>query len=65
MVADMASVAFPDATFDLVVGFYSLIHVPREGHAGLLVRIAGWLRPQGVLIVTMGAGQGGEGIDDD
>ena len=65
MVADMASIAFPDAAFDLVVAFYSMIHVPRDEHAGLLARIARWLRPHGVFVATMGAGEGGEGTEDD
>jgi SAM-dependent methyltransferase len=53
--ADMAAVRFPDASFDAVTAFYSIIHVPREEHAPLLRRIAGWLRPGGLLVATMGA----------
>lgn len=52
--ADMTSLELPDASFDAVVAFYSLTHVPRDELAGLLVRIRSWLRPGGVLIATMG-----------
>jgi len=52
--ADMAQIDFPPASFDAVVAFYALIHVPREEHAALLERIAKWLRPGGLLFATMG-----------
>jgi SAM-dependent methyltransferase len=52
---DMTTLEFPPATFDAVVAFYSLTHVPRDELAGLLARIHGWLRPGGRFIATMGA----------
>ena len=58
IVGDMAFVELPDSSFDLVTAFYSLIHVPREEHQAVLDRIACWLRPGGVLIVTMGTSPG-------
>jgi ubiquinone/menaquinone biosynthesis C-methylase UbiE len=54
--ADMAALDMAPASFDAVAAFYSIIHLPREEHAGLLRRIAGWLRPGGLLMATMGAG---------
>lgn len=52
---DMTRVELPPASFDAVTAFYSIIHVPREEHAALLARIAGWLRPGGWLIAALGA----------
>ena len=63
--ADMASVRFPPESFDGVAAFFSLIHVPREEHAALLARIAGWLRPGGLLVATMGARDNPGEIEDD
>lgn len=63
--ADMASLAFPTASFDAVVAFYSIIHLPREEHAGLLQRIASWLRPGGLLVATMGANSTEAGYEAD
>ncbi|MDQ1439379.1 MAG: hypothetical protein QOK43_3008 [Acidimicrobiaceae bacterium] len=60
VVADMATVAFAPGSFDAVVAFFSLIHVPRAEHAVVLRSVHDWLRPGGVCIVTMGAGGGGE-----
>src|SRR5690242_4316804 len=47
--ADKTQLDFPPASFDAVVAFYSLIHIPREEQAGLLGRMARWLRPGGLL----------------
>jgi cyclopropane fatty-acyl-phospholipid synthase-like methyltransferase len=63
--ADMAALDFPPGSFDAVVAFYSLTHVPRAEHAGLLTRIAGWLRPDGLLLATMGAGDSPDTVEPD
>jgi SAM-dependent methyltransferase len=53
--ADMTTLAFEPATFDAVVAFYSLTHVPRDEQASLLVGIRTWLRPGGLFLASMGA----------
>ena len=63
--ADMSEVDFPDRTFDAVVAFYSMTHVPRDRHAELLVRVARWLRPGGILFATMGAQDNPDDYGDD
>jgi cyclopropane fatty-acyl-phospholipid synthase-like methyltransferase len=52
---DMADVQFMPLSFDAVAAFYSITHVPRNEHADLLRRIAGWLKPRGVLVASLGA----------
>jgi len=52
--ADMTTVAFAPASFDAVVAFYALTHVPREELPALLSRIHGWLRPGGVFVASFG-----------
>jgi ubiquinone/menaquinone biosynthesis C-methylase UbiE len=64
VVADIASVAFAEQSFDGVVAFFSLIHVPRERDAAVLASIWSWLRPGGWFVGTMSSGPGGEGIED-
>jgi SAM-dependent methyltransferase len=54
--ADMTSIDFPQATFDAVAAFYSIVHVPRSEHRDLFRWIFGWLRPGGLLLVTLGIG---------
>lgn len=53
--ADMTAITFPPATFDAVVSFYALTHVPCMEHAALLVQIAAWLHPGGLFVAAMGA----------
>lgn len=60
LVADMSTVQFPAGSFDLVTAFYSIIHLPREEHAGILARIATWLRPGGYLVASMGGAERGD-----
>jgi ubiquinone/menaquinone biosynthesis C-methylase UbiE len=43
--ADMARLTFSPASFDAVVAFFSIIHVPREEQPELLCNIATWLKP--------------------
>jgi cyclopropane fatty-acyl-phospholipid synthase-like methyltransferase len=52
--ADITDLALPPASYDGVVAFYSLTHVPREHLAGLLRRAYGWLRPTGTLVASFG-----------
>jgi SAM-dependent methyltransferase len=57
-VADMTTLDYPPRSYDAVVAFYSLTHVPRDEQPPLLTRIRDWLRPGGVFIASMG-------VDDD
>ena len=52
--ADMTEIDFMPNSFDAVVSFYSMIHVPRDKQRRLLQNIASWLRPGGILVATMG-----------
>jgi SAM-dependent methyltransferase len=63
--ADMTQLNFPSASFDAVIAFYSITHVPREEHAQLLQDIATWLRPGGLFVASLGAGDDPGGIEDD
>ena len=50
---DIASLDFDGASFDAIVSFYTLFHLPRDEHQPLLGRIARWLRPGGYLLMTV------------
>ena len=49
---DMMALEFPDASFDVVLGFYSIIHLPRSEQEELLGRVAKWLKPGGFLLAN-------------
>ena len=54
--ADLASVAFPEASFDGVTSFYALGHLPREQLGGVFRSVRRWLRPGGWLLTTLACG---------
>lgn len=54
--ADMTDLAFVPRSFDAVVAFWTLIHVPRTFHPALIARIHGWLEPGGLFAGTLGSG---------
>jgi SAM-dependent methyltransferase len=63
--ADMTTLDFPLASFDAVVAFYSLTHVPRAEHAAMLGTIRTWLRPGGLLIASLGVEDSPDEIEAD
>lgn len=62
--AEMTQVDFPRESFDAVTAFYSIAHVPRDDHGPLLERIAGWLRPGGHLLASLGSASSDGAVDD-
>ena len=62
--ANMTEVVFAPESFDAVVAFHSIIHVPRTEHPTLLESIHRWLEPGGGFLATMTAADY-EGRDED
>ncbi len=52
--ADIASWDSEPGSFDAVVTFYALIHVPLSDQQDLFPRIRRWLRPGGLLLAIVG-----------
>jgi SAM-dependent methyltransferase len=63
--ADMTALAFPAESYDAVLAFYSIIHVPRIEHPALLRTITSWLRPGGLFIAALGASASDDWYDAD
>lgn len=55
LLADMASLDLAAGSLHGVAAFYALIHLPRDEQPALLLKIATWLRPGGLLVATLGA----------
>ncbi len=51
--ADVMSIAIEPGSLDAAIGFYALFHLPRHEHAELFARLARWLRPGGLLLLTV------------
>lgn len=52
--ADVTTVDFSPQSFDAVVSFYALIHIPVKEQLPLLASIATWLRPGALFVATTG-----------
>lgn len=62
--SDMTELSFASESFDAVIAFHSIIHVPRTEQPALLARIHRWLKPGGVFLATMTVTEY-EGRDED
>ncbi len=65
ILADMTKLSYPNSSFDAVAAFYSITHVPRDEHLGLLTDIYRILKPDGLLVATMGTGDLPDTIESD
>jgi SAM-dependent methyltransferase len=62
--ADLTTLELPDASFDAIVSYYAIIHVPREEHRALLENFRRMLTPKGLLLISMGAGDNPDDTED-
>ena len=51
---DMAALNFPEGSFEAIVSFFAVIHVPLDEQWPLFQRLAGWLTAGGHLLATVG-----------
>jgi SAM-dependent methyltransferase len=62
---DFTTISFPAAAFDAVVSFYVFNHVPRAEQAPTFARVFSWLRPGGRFMLSLGAGQSEDEVQED
>ena len=63
--ADVVETEFPAASFDAIVSYYAVFHIPRQEHPDLFRRFARWLRPGGLLLITVARNDDGPGYTED
>ena len=63
--ADVMATEFPAGSFDAIVSFYAIFHIPRQEHLNLFRRFAQWLRPGGLLLFTIARKDDGPGYTED
>ena len=63
--ADVMETEFPAGSFDAIVSYYSVFHIPRQEHRELFQRFARWLRPGGLLLFTVARYDDGPGYTED
>lgn len=54
-VRDMSELKVGDYQENAIVSFYAIFHTPRENHLDLLKKFKSFLKPNGYLLITMGA----------
>jgi SAM-dependent methyltransferase len=64
IVTDIMTADFPTTNFDAIVSFYALFHIPRQEHEDLFRHFADWLKPGGVLLVTLARKDDGPGYTE-
>jgi len=64
LVGDMTAVSFDPATFDAVVSFYAIIHVPLDEQFSLIQSIYRWLREPGMAVMIVGS-RAWTGVEED
>jgi len=50
---DMTALTFEDGSFDGVVSFYAIFHLPRAEQKGMLAKILSWMKPGGVFVLNL------------
>jgi len=55
--ADMGRLKFPVRSFEAILSFYAIIHLPLREQRPLLRRIYRWLQPGGLFVATLGLGR--------
>jgi SAM-dependent methyltransferase len=63
--SDIVNLDLPDASFDAIVSYYTIIHIPREEHLALLANFHRMLAQGGLLLVSMGASDNPDDTEDD
>jgi ubiquinone/menaquinone biosynthesis C-methylase UbiE len=62
---DMTEIQFRPHSFDGAAAFYSLIHVPREEQGKVIAHLSEWLRPGGLLTLSLGVGDHEVDMEED
>jgi SAM-dependent methyltransferase len=58
--SDMMDLEFEKGSLDAVVGFYSVLHLPREEQIVLMTRIGEWMSKEGWLLINLGIADAAE-----
>lgn len=63
--ADMTALDFAPSSFAAIVSLYAIIHIPLEEQPALLDRMVSWLRPGGLLLISVGGDHAWTGSEPD
>jgi SAM-dependent methyltransferase len=61
---DITQLDFPEGSFDAIVSYYAIIHIPRSEHRALLANFCRMLKPRGYALLCLGANNLHDDEDD-
>jgi len=61
---DLETLSFPDENFDAMCSYYAIFHVPRSKHKKILKNFHRMLKPRGLALLCMGAGELPDSIEE-
>jgi SAM-dependent methyltransferase len=61
---DMTALAFAAESFDAICSYYAIIHIPRQEHRGILYTFHRLLKPGGLALLCLGAGDLEADVDE-
>ncbi len=64
VLGDLTAMPVRDCTFDAICSYYAIIHIPRSEHSKLLRDFHRILKPGGLVLLCMGAGDLPEDVPD-
>lgn len=65
LIANMSTLDLPQASFDGIAAFYSIIHVPSDLQVELFRSIFSWLKPDGLFVATLSSSAVGTYLVED
>jgi hypothetical protein len=60
----MMTLSFKPNSFDAVVGFYSIFHLPKEEQGAMIGRVRGWLNDGGTFLCNLATDEGDLMMED-
>ena len=61
---DMTKINFPKNSFDIIVSFQSILHIPKNEQKKLLQKVYEILNPEGKILISVTSNKGGEYINN-
>lgn len=62
---DITTIDLSESSFDTIVAFYCLTHVPQQELPSVIARVAAWLRPGGLFVGSFGVDDEPGSVQDD
>lgn len=62
---DITTISLPGSSFDAIIAFYCLTHIPQQELPTVVAHLSGWLRPGGLFVGSFGANDEHGAVQED